>query len=239
MLRVRRELMLIESTYIFPAPVADMFAAVTDPDRVRDALPGCERLIQLGPPDDQGTTTWEMRLRLGPDAELYTGSVTIEPLSQPTHVGVSGRVQGPSGPWTLRGSVDLVGQDDHNSVMAYVWDIETGRSLDVERENIDPGAAAQWVRSACERLAQQLRATGSDGAALADALPLLRADTARGKIILLPPEPPPAPLPVRLWPAMRGSAWVAAGLAAGVLAIALAASIIRRWGAEHGAPRAK
>jgi hypothetical protein len=62
-----------------------------------------------------------------------------------------------------------------------------------------------------------------------DPLPILRADTRRGKIILLPEEPR-APLGARLSPMVRAGVWAGAGLLVGVAIIALGAGIARRWG---------
>ncbi len=230
--------MRIESTYSFAASSTEVFAALLDPDLVRRALPGCERLIQLGPAEDDGTITYEARLRLGPDADLYTGTVKTERLRRPTHLGLSARGRGPDGPFTARGSLDLVEQDGR-TVMAYVWDMEAGVPSAGERRGVDEATAAQLAQTACERFAAELRTSHGNGNQLAEALPVLRADTARGKIILLPPEPASPPLNARMRQVLRGSAWAGVGLLAGLLAIALAASIIRRRGARPDEDAAK
>jgi carbon monoxide dehydrogenase subunit G len=230
--------MLIESTYSVPAPSTEVFAALLNPDVVCRALPGCERLIQLGPAEDDGTITWEVRLRLGPEADLYTATVKTERLRRPTHLGLSARGQGPDGPFTARGSLELVNQDGR-TVVAYVWDAAAGVPSGGERRGIDEAAAAQLAQTACERFAAELRRSHSNGNELAEALPMLRADTARGKIILLPPEPASPPLSARMRQVARGSVWAGAGLLAGLLAIALAASIIRRRGAGTDGDAAK
>jgi uncharacterized protein len=221
--------MRVESTYNFPAPIERVFTAVTDPDVLRQIIPGCERLIQLGPSETDGTLTCEARVRVGPDQALYTVSGTIEPQRPPAHLTLNLRAQGPHGDVTLRGSLDLAPQDGR-TVAAYVWDVDTRVPDGGEARAPDEAAAPRLAQEACERLETRLRAGDHGEVSLADALPVLRADTARGKIILLPPEPPPGPLRQRLRPALRGAAWAGAGLLAGLAAIAVAAAIIRRWG---------
>jgi carbon monoxide dehydrogenase subunit G len=220
--------MRIESTYTFPAPITQVFAALLDPDAVRRALPDCERLIQLGPAADDGTITCEVRLRADPGGGLYTGTVKTERVRRPTHLGLSVRGQGPDGPFTARGSLDLVDRDG-STVMAYVWDVETDSASGAAPHGDGETTGARLAQTTCARLAAELRGHTNG---LADALPVLRADTARGKIILLPPEPPAPTLRARVRPLLWGGAWAAAGIAAGALAIALAVSIIRRRGTD-------
>lgn len=221
--------MRIESTCTFPAPIEDVFAAVVDADVLSEIVPGCERLIQLGPTAPDGTCRLEARVRLGPDDTVYTATVTIERLIRPTHLGLSMRGQSVHGAFTVRGVLDLVAQDER-TVGAYVWDIEA-RGLPAQlRQMLDEGAGSQFMQRVCDRLADALRITSSERDGLADVLPMLRADTQRGKIILLPPEPRAAPVATRLRPLLLGSAWAGAGLLVGLAAMGVAAAIIRRWG---------
>jgi carbon monoxide dehydrogenase subunit G len=221
--------MRIESTCTFPTPIEDVFAAVVDADVLATIIPGCERLIQLGPTTPDGTTVLEARMHLGPDDDLYTATVTIERLLRPTHLGLSVRGQSVHGAFTVRGSLDLVAQDEH-TVGAYVWDIEARGLPAPLRRRLEAGAGTRFMQTVCDRLAGALRSTSPESNGLADAPPVLRADTRRGKIMLLPPEPPEALAATRLRPLLLGAAWAGAGLLVGLAAMGAAAAIIRRWG---------
>lgn len=220
--------MRIEGTYNFAAPAERVFEALLDADILRAIIPGCERLIQLGPAEPDGALSIEARLRLGPDASLYTATVRAERLRRPAHLALDVRAHGPHGPVTLRGSLDLVSQDGR-TVAAYAWDVDA-RALPEDVQNAGGHhAGAHFAQTMCERLANVLQAGHPDDAAV-EALPVLRADTRRGKIILLPPDPPAGSLSLRARPALRGAIWAGVGLVAGLAAIAVTASIIRHWG---------
>ena len=219
--------MRIESTYLFAAPEERVLGALTDPDVLGQILPGCRRLIQLGPPDAGGALTCEAWLRPGPGDDLYVVSGTIVPIRYPARLEVSARGQGPHGPLTVRGSLDLAARDD-GTVAAYVWDLDLPAE-EPERAPLDERVAADYVQACWERLAALLRAGEAGETSMSEALAVLRADTARGKIVVLPSASPAATLRARLGPTLRGAAWAGVGLIVGLAAITVAAGIIRHW----------
>lgn len=223
--------MRIESTYTFQAPVERVYELALDADAVRRAVPGCERLIQFGPAADDGAVRWELRVRPVGSAGVYTVTAKIMPVRRPQRLEVDGHGLGPDGPFALRGSLDFAPRDEH-TVVAYVWDVASREPGESAKNTVEE-AGTDFARQVCEALAAALHGERGGGATLADALPVLRADTARGKVILLPPDPPAAvarQLAARL---MRRGSWVAAGALAGIAAIAVARAIIRRWGGQR------
>jgi uncharacterized protein len=225
-LGMRRESMRIEGTYTFSASSERVFAALLDPDVLRQVIPGCERLIQFGPADEDGAYRFEARVRPAAASGVYTATGAVERARKPSHLAMSLQATGPAGAVPLRGTLDLVAQDER-TVAAYAWDVDLRGIAEAHTDELHP-AAERYAREICERVAASLRADRPELNGMAEALPLLRADSARGKIVLLPPEPPET-LAARLSPAMRGAIWTAAGLAVGLAGIAAAASIIRRW----------
>ena len=226
-LEMRQGSMRIEGTYTFTASAERVFGALENTDVLRQVIPGCERMIQLGPADDAGGYRFEARVRPGAETGVYTTTGAVERARKPSHLTLSLRAHGPAGAIPLHGTLDLVAQDER-TIAAYAWDVDlTGLGPDINGDLLP--VAERYAREICERVAASLRADRPEHNGMAEALPLLRADSARGKIVLLPPEPP-ATLVSRLSPTTRGVLWTAAGLAAGVAVIAGAVSLMRRLG---------
>jgi carbon monoxide dehydrogenase subunit G len=226
--------MRVEGTYLVPVAADRVYAALLAPDTLRHAIPGCERLIQFGPAAEDGALRWEMRVRLGEAA--YTVAATVTPTERPRRLAVDARAVGPGGPFALRGALDLASRDEQ-TVIAYVWEVNA-EAPGAPDGPADTETGARFAQQVGVGLAAALRAAGGNGGekplSAAEVLPLLRADTARGKIVLLPPEPPEEVAARRAERWARRGAWAAAGLLAGLAAIAVAGAIIRRRGGQTG-----
>src|SRR5689334_19695316 len=101
--------MRIDGSYSFPAPPERVLAVLADPDVLRSAIPGCERLIQLGPPAGDGTAAYEARLRLRDAIYIADMIVTPEPAAQRLCLHIEGH--GPGGPFSGQGEFALTTRD--------------------------------------------------------------------------------------------------------------------------------
>lgn len=240
--------MRIEGTYTYSATSARVFGALTEPEALTRLLPGCKRLIQLGPTDANGAVSFEARLSQG-DATT-TVTLTIIATRPPAHLRVELRGAGPWGPFSGRGSLDLVEQEEQErTLLAYAWD--------VVMEEQTPGRqrdAQQFARALCERLGVNLSAQESEVEDLAAyALPDQTQDislaealadipsgvtfavkTSRGAIVALPPSSPgERALISRVW--AQRLLWMGTGLAVGIGALALSAGVVRWLSTHHDA----
>ena len=244
--------MRVEGAYTFPGDIERVFRALTNPDALARAIPGCERFIQFGPANADDETAYETRLRLGQQRQPYTVTLRVKAARRPAYLKLDLRGYGLSGPITGVGSLDLVEQDSH-TVVAYRFTL-TGAELPEVGEA--PSQAASFIaRATCAHLADEIYAetenqlywqpgslTASDGAA-SDAV-VREVVTPRGRIRTRVTSlkrlstlnslgervaiPPPLAWSERV-------IWMGAGLAMGLSAIALTAAIVRRFGA-HDAP---
>jgi carbon monoxide dehydrogenase subunit G len=230
MIESEAQVMRIEGTQIVLAPIEQVFETFINPDAVRGSIPGCERLMQFGPAEPDGALHWEARGHLGPGAAVYTATMVLTPVRAPARLEIDLRGQGPHGPATARGSLDFVAQDDH-TVVAYVWNLRANDLPAGQRQQLETSAGAQFVQTVCEGLASAIPGNATGRATLEEALPVLRAATARGKIVLLPVEDN-ASATTHLRTLILRAGLVGAGLVVGLAAIALAATIMRRWGAR-------
>jgi carbon monoxide dehydrogenase subunit G len=213
--------MRIEGTHTFSAPIARVFAILTDPDKLQGVIPGCERLIQFGPPDAEGAMALEARLRFGPGANVHTVQMKLGAVRRPEHVRLDTR----DAQRALHavGRIDLVEQEQQ-TIGAYVWEIESEGATGTQRSAPSAEAGSGFAQAVCQRIAAQLQAeqVSSNGRHAVDGTV---ARTAQGHIVILP-RASAALLPEQ--PLLRRVVWMTAGLAVGLSAIGLAIRLVRR-----------
>lgn len=222
--------MRVEGTYTFPGATQRVFATLTNPDALARALPGCERLIQLGPATDQGLTIYEARLRLGQRRQPYTIRARVTASRQPDYLRLELHGVGPSGPIDGEGSLDLVEQNAH-TLAAY-------RLMLSGPDLVTPNDSASRVggliaQTTCERLADAIYDSAQSeslwlpGSALAhnqanaDALATAESAPHAARVRRKANQ-----LSAPGWG--ERAIWLGAGLALGLSAIALTLAVVRR-----------
>ena len=219
--------MRIEGTYIFPAPIEDVFSTLTHPDMLGQIIPGCERLVQLGPATGEQPIVYEIRLRRGPGADVYTLMLTLSAVQSPTHLRADLEGHGPDGPFSGHGLLDLV-QQDEQTLVASDWEIKSPvlAGLHSERRTAWNGSAEQFAGALRDRATIALR-----GEALAS-VSVRHLTTPRGRVIILPKGGMDLAPEQRVW--LRRAALVGGGLLAGLAAIGIVATVVRRiTGVSH------
>lgn len=227
--------MRIEGTYTFPGTIERVFAALTNADQLGRVLPGCERLIQMGPASPDGAASFQGRLRPEPEGGPVTLMATAVSARRPANLRLELRGRTEGGPITGSGLVDLVAQEDY-TVVAYVWDVELLGDIAPERQRAMRDATRQYIRVVCERLAIALR-TEAEQAALAAVTSAvdhegetLEVTTPRGKIVKLPAVASVPSLSPGAW--MQRAAWMTTGMLIGISAIGLLTAL-GRWLNDH------
>lgn len=216
--------MRVEGGQTIAGTVEEVFAALLDADTLARAIPGCERLIQLGPPGAGGAGAFEARVRAA--GSVSTVSIRVSMARQPAYLRVELRGAGSGTRFGARGAVDLVPRDGHTAV-AYAFDVDaiTGAA------SVSAETCRQVARTICERLSMGVRAAQAAESIITVA-PLAEAEavqvtTPRGRIVALPPLPPrEAALAAPLW--ARRALWMGAGALVGISAIAVMSAVVRR-----------
>jgi carbon monoxide dehydrogenase subunit G len=235
--------MRIEGVYTIAARIERVYAALADPEMLAHAIPGTERVIQLGPPTPEGAIAFEVRIRTPDD---YTYTVTAVPIAarEPAHLRLELRGFGAAGPLQGRLVIDLV-EDEEHTIGAYVCDLEAaGLSGD------DALAQAQDVaRTVCDRLSDGLRAQAEtdqarhairEAAQAAQRKLSFSIRTPRGRIVALPPLTRADEARVSSWG--QRLLWLSTGIALGVGSLSLALTVLRwftgrRRGKDHFIPK--
>jgi uncharacterized protein len=116
--------MRIEGSYAFPAPPERILQTLADADVLCAALPGCERLIQLGPPARDGSTCYEARLRL--HERVYVADLTVIPNPEARRVLLRLNGRSPDGPFHGEGELALAVplSDDGHTQGTYTLELE-------------------------------------------------------------------------------------------------------------------
>ncbi len=203
---------------------AGVFAALLDADALARAIPGCERLIQLGPPGAGGAVAFEARVRAA--GAVSTVSIHVTAARPPAYLRVELRGAGPGNAFSARGAVDLVPRDGHTA-LAYAFDVEATGAASVSAE-----ACRQIAETIRERISTNVRATHAGESTIVAVEPLAELEavqitTPRGRIVALPPLPPgEAALTVPLW--AQRALWMGAGALLGISAIAVMSAVVRR-----------
>lgn len=216
--------MRVEGGQTVAGEAAGVFAALLDADALARAIPGCERLIQLGPPGAGGAVAFEARVRAA-DA-VSTVSIHVTAARPPAYLRVELRGAGPGNAFSARGAVDLVPRDGHTA-LAYAFDVEATGAASVSAE-----ACRQIAETIRERISTNVRATHAGEPTIVAVEPLAELEavqitTPRGRIVALPPLPPgEAALTVPLW--ARRALWMGAGALLGISAIAVMSAVVRR-----------
>ncbi|HKT39869.1 MAG TPA: hypothetical protein VJR48_15950 [Ktedonobacterales bacterium] len=213
--------MRIEGTYTFPAPIEQVFSALTHPDILGQVIPGCERLVQLGPAIGDRPPTYELRLRRGLGAEVYTLTLVFNALQSPNHLRVDLEGHGPDGPFSGHGLVDLT-QHDGQTVAASDWEVKSPvlAGLPGERQTAWSDSAEQFATTLRDRAIVALRGTAPTPASIRN------LTTPRGRVVILPKgsmtlEPDQRVL-------LRRAAWMGGGLLVGLAVIGLVIAVVRR-----------
>lgn len=219
--------MRIEGAYTIPAPIEQVVSAFTHPDLLGQIIPGCERLIQFGPAADGEPSTYEVRLRRGAAADVYTMTLTVSSThtthaaQSPAHLRAELDGRGPDGPFSGTGQVDLAAHDGA-TLATYTWEVKSPvlAGLPGERETAWNDGASQFASALRDRAISVIRGAAST-AALSGGVRHLT--TPRGRVVILPRGDG-----MLASPQARRIVWLGGGLLAGLAVGAAIFAIIRR-----------
>ncbi|MGZ3599308.1 MAG: CoxG family protein [Ktedonobacterales bacterium] len=232
--------MRIEGSYTIPGRIERVYEALLDPTLMGRILPGCERLIQMGPPAADGVMTFEARMRPAEDVLPVTVTLDVVPKRRPARLEFSLRGYGAGVSLTGRGGIDLV-EDGQHTIAGYAIEIvPVGDTTVIPQAEVVQALA----RVACERLSHALVAQGlledvateRQGSASTGADPVARRvglaiRTPRGRIVALPAKTSAASgalgtLRTSEW-AQRAT-WMGAGMVLGMSVMGLML-VLGRW----------
>jgi len=128
--------MKIDATYELHAPRERVYAALTEPDVLRRAIPGCESLDKIG--DDLYAAT--LKAGVGAIKGTFKGEVRLEDMRPPEHYRLV--VQGKGAVGFAKGSADFdLEEKSGDTLIRYSGEMQIGGTIAGVGQRMIQGAA--------------------------------------------------------------------------------------------------
>jgi carbon monoxide dehydrogenase subunit G len=113
--------MKLEGSHDIPAPRERVWAAFLDPEVLKQAIPGCEKLEAIGDGEYKAT----MKIGVAAVKGTFEGKVRLFDLKPPESYRMS--VEGSGGPGFIRGETQITLSDaDGGTRVSYTADVQVG-----------------------------------------------------------------------------------------------------------------
>jgi carbon monoxide dehydrogenase subunit G len=143
----------ITGSYTIDAPRDQVWAALNDMEVLARIVPGCERLVQTGDNEFEGTVKIGIQSIKG----SYSGKIRLEDIQPPHHYKLVAAGRSSNGVVDGSGSVDLAEQDG-KTVLTYGGDAQIGGTLASVGQRLIEGASKQMINQSLKALVEQINA---------------------------------------------------------------------------------
>jgi hypothetical protein len=144
----------LEGEYLFNGPRAEVWALVRDPAVLATALPGTQSLEKVS----DNEYTGEMNVRVGPVAGAFAGRLLVSDEVFPESFTLSVEGKGAPGFANGVGHVQLVEQEDGQTLMRYEGEMQIGGKLASVGQRLLDTASKSLIRQGLEALDLALQA---------------------------------------------------------------------------------
>ena len=152
--------MKITGSYTIDAPRDQVWAALNDMEVLARIVPGCERLVQTGENEFEGTVKIGIQSIKG----SYSGKIRLEDIQPPHHYKLVASGRSSNGVVDGSGSVDLAEQDG-KTVLTYGGDAQIGGTLASVGQRLIEGASKQMINQSLKALVEQITTRNAPPAA--------------------------------------------------------------------------
>ena len=146
--------MKIDATYELNAPRERVYAALTEPDVLRRAIPGCESLEQIG----ENIYAATLKAGVGAIKGTFKGDVHLEDMRPPEHYRIV--VQGKGAVGFAKGSADFDLEDkDGGTLIKYSGEMQIGGTIAGVGQRMIQGAAKMMAAKFFSALESEVNAS--------------------------------------------------------------------------------
>jgi carbon monoxide dehydrogenase subunit G len=117
--------MKMEDEIRIEAPRGRVFAALNDPEILKQAIPGCQELVKVS--DTEMTAT--VQAKVGPVKAKFIGKVTLSDVNAPEGYTISGEGTGGAAGFAKGGAKITLVEDGGATMLCYAADAEVGGKL--------------------------------------------------------------------------------------------------------------
>lgn len=111
--------------YRIQAPRDRVWAALNDPDILKQAIPGCESLEKVG----ENELEAQVKAKIGPVSAKFGGKVTLSDLNPPESYRISGEGKGGAAGFAKGGANVTLSEDGDATVLRYTASADIGGKL--------------------------------------------------------------------------------------------------------------
>ena len=144
--------MKLEGTYDVPAPRQKVWEAFLDPEQLKKAIPGCEKLEAIGPDEYKAT----MKLGEGGVKGTFEGKVRLGDKKPPESYKLA--VEGSGGPGFIRGETVITLTDAEGGTrVSYTADVQVGGLIASVGQRMLGGVSKMMADKFFNNMSEQLQ----------------------------------------------------------------------------------
>ena len=144
----------LSDEYRIPASRDRVYAALNDPEVLKDCIPGCEELTR----SSDNELAAKVMLKVGPVKARFAGTVTLDPTGAPGHFSLTGQGNGGAAGFAKGGADVTLEEDGDETLLRYVAKAEIGGKLAQLGSRLVQSTsrklAAQFFESFSERMSR-------------------------------------------------------------------------------------
>jgi uncharacterized protein len=111
--------------YRLAAPRPKVWAALNDPEILRQSIPGCDEIVKLSDTE----MTAKASIKVGPVSAKFGGKVTLSDLDPPNGYKISGEGNGGAAGFAKGGATVKLTDDGTGTLLSYTVDAQVGGKL--------------------------------------------------------------------------------------------------------------
>ncbi|MXQ09090.1 carbon monoxide dehydrogenase [Alphaproteobacteria bacterium GH1-50] len=110
---------------LIPAPRDRVYAALNDPDILKECIPGCQELTKASDTELEA----KVLLKVGPVKAKFSGDVTLDPAGAPEHFSLTGQGNGGAAGFAKGGADVVLEEQGEETLLRYTAHADIGGKL--------------------------------------------------------------------------------------------------------------